>query len=115
MKKRPSITPRMKVNALLHRVFMQFGVYLKDAATGEDMKPGDPVVFDHKHGLVFDGPHNWEALRPVLYKTNNDKAKVENRDRAHINRLRGFRRKRTNSSRFPESHQPMASTRWKTL
>jgi hypothetical protein len=85
-KDRPPITARMKVNSLLHRVYLQFGAYLKDP-NGEDLKPGDPVVFDHMHGLAFKGPHQWENLRPVQKRTNIDKAKREVRDLHHLRRL----------------------------
>lgn len=86
-KDRKPITARMKVDALLHRIFLQFGAYLRDFK-GNELRPGDPVVFDHTHALTFKGPHVYENLRPCLKHANDDKAKRETRDHHHVNRLK---------------------------
>ena len=88
MTNRPNITVRMKIDSLLQRVFVQFGVYLKDPS-GEDMKPGDDVVFDHMHALTFGGEHTYVNLRPILRKTNAEKAKQETKAYWKGKRLRG--------------------------
>jgi|ERR1043166_187542 5-methylcytosine-specific restriction endonuclease McrA len=116
--KRPRITDRMKVDCLLARVHMQFGAHLKCALSGEDMKPGDPVEFDHTHALVHQGGHSWEALRPVLREPHKKKSKRDVRDAAHVARLRGSKHKRRpkrqiHSSRFPTTSRPMETSRWK--
>ena len=100
MTNRPNITVRMKIDSLLQRVFVQFGVYLKDPS-GEDMKPGDDVVFDHIHALTFDGEHSYMNLRPILRKTNAEKAKQETKDYWKGKRLRGETKGRP--------HKPMRS------
>jgi 5-methylcytosine-specific restriction endonuclease McrA len=116
--KRPNITARMKVNCLLDRVFQQFGAYLKCSLSGEDMKPEDPVEFDHTHALVHKGEHSWEALRPVLKEPHKRKSKSDVRDAAHVSRLvkeRKGRPKRKRRSRkipprpFPGGHRPLQS------
>lgn len=108
----------MKVNCLLDRVHKQFGVYLKCAISGEDMKPEDPVEFDHTHALVHKGEHNWEALRPVLKEPHKRKSKRDVRDAARVSRLTKERKgkpKRKRRSRkiqcrpFPEGSRPMQS------
>ena len=86
-KDRPTITARMKVDCLLHRIFLQFGVYLRDFQ-GNELKPGDPVVFDHTHSLGQRGPHIYENLRPAQKRANDDKARRETRDHHHVRRLR---------------------------
>ena len=88
MTDRPAITARMKVDSLLQRVFVQFGSYLKDP-TGEDLKPGCDLVFDHMHALTFDGEHTYMNLRPILRQTNAEKAKQETKDYWKLKRLRG--------------------------
>lgn len=85
---RPNITVRMKIDSLLQRIFVQFGTYLKDP-TGEDLKPGCDLVFDHMHALTFDGEHTYMNLRPILRQTNAKKAKQEVKDYWKIKRLRG--------------------------
>jgi len=85
---RKAITARQKVDALLWRIFLQFGSYLKDPS-GEDMKPGDPVVFDHAFPVWLDGANDWENLRPVLHATNAEKAKQESKDFWKTKRIRG--------------------------
>jgi 5-methylcytosine-specific restriction endonuclease McrA len=112
--KRPPITARMKVNALLHRVHLQFGEYLKCAISGEDMKPDDPVEFDHTHALVHSGGHSWDALRPVLKVPHQRKSKRDMRDAAHVKRLRRREKSRPSkkiaSSRFYERQRPLLSS-----
>ena len=88
MSTRPNITVRMKIDSILQRIFVQFGTYLKDPS-GEDMKPGDDVVFDHMHALTFDGEHTYMNLRPILRQTNAEKAKQETKDYWKLKRLRG--------------------------
>lgn len=87
-KKRPTITARMKVDSLLHRIMLQFGAPLKDFE-GNDMRPGDPVVFDHIHAVTFGGAHTYQDVRPCLKAANDTKARRETRDHHHIRRLRG--------------------------
>lgn len=74
---KPTITPKLKVDALLHRVFLQFGVYLKDAVSGEDMKPGDRIQFDHIHCTKLGGPNVYDNIRPLLVKPHQKKTKAD--------------------------------------
>ena len=74
---RPTITPRMKVDALLHRVFLQFGVYLRDSVSGEEMKPGAPVQFDHIHCTKLGGPNVYDNIRPLLVKPHQKKTRAD--------------------------------------
>jgi hypothetical protein len=74
-KPRKAITPALKVAALLHRVFLQFGVYLACPLSGEPMKPGDRIQFDHIHAVGLDGPNVYDNLRPVLVSPHQKKTK----------------------------------------
>lgn len=84
---RQKITDRMKVDCLLARVFMQFGAHLKCSLSGEDMKAGDPVEFDHTHALVHGGGHTYEDLRPVLSEAHKRKTARDIADAAKIDRI----------------------------
>ena len=86
---RKAITPRQKVDALLYRVFLQFGVYLKDAVTGEDLKPGDEIEFDHVNPASESGDNHFTNLRPLQKATNRKKGKTEARNARHVKRIRG--------------------------
>lgn len=111
-KQRPTITARMKVDSLLHRIMLQFGRPLLDFE-GNELRPGDPVVFDHPHGLTFEGPHVHENLRPCLKSANDAKAKKETRDYHHVRRLREGKTKSAPpaSSRFPAQSRAIPSSR----
>lgn len=74
---KPTITPALKVAALLHRVYMQFGVYLKDAVSGEDMTPDDRIQFDHVHCTKLGGPNVYDNIRPLLVKPHQKKTKAD--------------------------------------
>lgn len=112
-KDRPTVTARMKVDCLLHRIILQFGVPLKDFE-GNDLKPGDPVVFDHVHGLGTKGPHVYQNLRPCLKAANDSKAERETRDHHHVRRLRGEVKGRPAapiaSTAFPDKGRQIASS-----
>lgn len=112
-KKRPTITARMKVDCLLHRVMLQFGAPLKDFESN-DMRPGDPVVFDHIHAVTFGGAHTYQDIRPCLKAANDKKARDETRDHHHIRRLRGEVKGRASapiqSTQFPEQAREIASS-----
>lgn len=75
--KRPTITPALKVASLLHRVYLQFGVYLKCPLSGEDMTPEDRIQFDHAHCVKLDGPNVYDNLRPTLVKPHQKKTKAD--------------------------------------
>lgn len=77
MAERKQITPKMKVDALLHRVFLQFGVHLACPISGEPMKPGDIIQFDHVHCVELDGPHVYGNIRPVLADPHKTKTKSD--------------------------------------
>lgn len=77
MTARKAITKKLAVDALLHRVFLQFGSYLKCSISGEDMKPLDRVQFDHIHAHALDGPHVYDNLRPVLVRPHQKKTKED--------------------------------------
>lgn len=111
-KKRPRITPRMKVDALLHRIILQFGKPLRDFK-GNDLRPGDPVVFDHIHAVTFGGAHSYDNLRPCLKAANDSKGRQEHRDHHHIRRLRGEVGQRASRPLAPgrfEGTKPLASS-----
>lgn len=87
---RPPISPRMKVNSLLHQVFVQFGAYLKDPETKEDMPPESDVQFDH--GWSFSKgadrkKHTWRDIRPMLRHSHKKKSARDERDCHHVDRL----------------------------
>ena len=86
---RKPLTPRQKVDALLYRVHLQFGTYLKDAVSGEDLKPGDQIEFDHTNPVSETGDNHWTNVRPLQKKTNRDKGKSEARNCRHVKRIRG--------------------------
>ena len=112
---RPRTTARMKVNCLLQAVYDQFGAYLRCRISGQEMKPEDPVEFDHTHALVHSGQHSWRALRPVLKQPHQKKSKQDVRDAAHVERLRNpAARKgpRVDSSKFPDCSNPLPSSRF---
>jgi 5-methylcytosine-specific restriction endonuclease McrA len=104
--KRPPTSPRQKVDCLLDRVHRQFGAYLKCELSGEDMKPGDPVEFDHVHAVVLGGRHTYKDLRPVLKDPHKKKTTRDVAAKAKINRLtgktKGRPKRRWKSRPFPK-------------
>lgn len=77
VRKRKAITKKLAVDALLLSVAKQFGRYLKCPLSGEDMKPGDQIQFDHIHAHALDGPHVYDNLRPVLADPHKKKSKAD--------------------------------------
>lgn len=77
--KRPTISPALKVAALLHRVYLQFGEYLKCPISGEPMTPEDRIQFDHTHCVELGGPNVYDNLRPVLVAPHQKKTKADMR------------------------------------
>ncbi len=115
MSKRPPITPAMKVAALLQAVWVQFGIHLNCRICDEPMKPEDAakgdIHFDHVHGLVFGGPHSWQALRPTHKACNLKKAGQESKANWKGKRIRGETKTRPKrkikSAGFNKSKRPM--------
>lgn len=91
---RKRVTERMKVDCLLALAHTQFGVHLRCAISGEDMKPGAPVEFDHIHALVHGGEHTYQNLRPVLSEAHKRKTAQDIRDDAKVTRLIAGKKKR---------------------
>ena len=90
---RPPTTARMKVDCLLHYVYVQCGEYLKCRISGEEMKPGSDVQFDHIGALVHEGEHSYQNLRPVLNTIEGHKKKTKQdvKDNKKANRLENER------------------------
>lgn len=85
--KRPTTTPRMKVDCLLHRFWMQTGTHLKCSISGEDLKPGCDIEFDHVHCLALDGPNEYMNLRPVLNEGHKKKSARDVKSKRKADRI----------------------------
>lgn len=100
------ISRKMAVNCLLHRFrfgsetlfrVSTDGVSLKCGICGEALEPDQDIQFDHVHADVFDGPHEYQNLRPVHAECHKKKTARDIKDNAKIKRILGetkTRRKR---------------------
>lgn len=51
------------------------------------LNPGDNIQFDHIHADVFDGPHEYQNLRPVHIECHKEKSARDVKDNAKTKRL----------------------------
>lgn len=105
------VTRKMAVDCLLYKVFVQFGSYLKDAE-GEDLKPGDPVQFDHIHADVFGGAHHYENLRPMQASSHKKKTKRDVQAKAKIDRLTGVTGQNRPKRKWASRPMQSGKTNW---
>ena len=109
------VSRKMAVDALLWR-FYESGIadmsgdelhcVLECAICEKVLKPGDRIEFDHVHADVFDGPHEFQNLRPLHKDCHKKKTARDIKDNAKIDRLTGVtktrpRRKMKSANRFP--------------
>lgn len=81
------VTRKMAVDCLLYRVSLQFGDYLKCAVCKSRLLPGDDIQFDHHHAIVFEGPHEYQNLRPIHAECHKGKTRADVQANAKIKRL----------------------------
>lgn len=78
------ISRKMAVDCLLHC----WGPSFPCAICGEPLLPGQAIQFDHIHADVFDGPHEYQNLRPVHYDPcHKSKTKADIQANAKVKRI----------------------------
>ncbi len=82
--KRKSITPAMKINALIYRHNVVCGI------CGGFIEVGDEIEWDHIHAISMDGPHEYQNIRPTHAACNQDKGIKEHKAAAKVDRILGL-------------------------
>ncbi len=84
MNKRKTITPAMKVNALLWRYTINCGICY------QLLGPADEIQWDHIHAISMGGPHQWDNIRPTHAACNQAKGIKEHKAAAKVDRILGL-------------------------
>ena len=82
------VTRKMAVDCLLDRFSRNFHVLICGICKCV-LAAGQPIQFDHVHADVFDGPHEYQNLRPVHTDCHKKKTKADIQANAKIKRLTG--------------------------
>src|SRR5579859_3281988 len=62
---------------------------------GNPIEPGQRIEWDHRHAVVFDGPHEYQNLRPIHYDPCHKKKTARDvKANAKVKRLQQGGRKR---------------------
>jgi 5-methylcytosine-specific restriction endonuclease McrA len=102
----------MAVDCLLYRLTLQdaYGIFEyrsagSDCSTkivrfictkcGQLIVSGDDIQFDHIHADIFDGPHEYQNLRPIHIECHKKKTAQDIKDNSKIKRLTGQRKPKT--------------------
>jgi len=89
------ISRAMAVNCLLHRASRE-GYSFICTECGEPCLPGQSIQFDHVHADAFNGPHEYQNLRPIHYDPcHKRKSKRDVGALAKIDRITGKTKGRT--------------------
>lgn len=86
------ISRKMAVDAILHRLAAWHSFHLPCAICDAHLEPGQDIQFDHHHADVFDGPHEYQNLRPVHAECHKKKTAQDIKDNSKIKRIRGERK-----------------------
>ncbi len=82
---------------------------------GLPIEPGQDIQFDHIHADVFDGPNEYQNLRPMHRNCHKRKTKRDITANAKIKRIRGetkqWPKRAIPSKPFPKTSRPMRSAR----
>lgn len=90
-----NISRKMAVDCLLWRFKQNYGLwqddntdgFLLNCICGTPIKPGQDIQFDHIHADVFDGPHEYQNLRPVHAECHKIKTKADVQANSKIKRI----------------------------
>lgn len=93
------VTRKMAVDCLLHRFSLEARVFGEDAIhcnevawlacaiCKTEIKAGEDIEFDHIHADIFDGPHEYQNLRPLHAECHKAKTKSDIQANAKIKRI----------------------------
>jgi hypothetical protein len=83
------VSRKLAVDCLLDRFERAMGG-LPCPVCGAPLLPGQKIQFDHIHADVFDGPHEYQNLRPIHYDPCHKKKSGQDiAANAKVKRLRG--------------------------
>lgn len=85
------VTRKMAVYCLLYRFGLEWHVLVCTVCNAV-LKPEDDIEFDHIHADVFNGPHEYQNLRPVHKDCHKRKTKKDIAANNKIKRIRGERK-----------------------
>lgn len=102
------ISRKMAVDCLLYRFYQrgdaaQNGLSFRTLACsicGEGLLASQDIQFDHIHADVFDGPHEYQNLRPIHAECHKKKTKRDVQDNAKVKRIIAKQRKRDRPQKF---------------
>lgn len=107
------ISRKMAVDCLLWQFFTgehiridalcSVGVRMTCGICHQDIREEQDIQFDHIHAYTFDGPHEYQNLRPVHSECHKIKTKSDVQALAKVKRLSNPR----------QSKHPMANKVWK--
>lgn len=80
------VTRKLAVDCLLDRVIGWYGT-LPCSVCKQPLLPGQNIHFDHIHADIFDGPHEYENLRPLHFECHKDKTARDIKANAKVKRL----------------------------
>jgi 5-methylcytosine-specific restriction endonuclease McrA len=92
------VSRRMAVDCLLHRFMCGTGNIYRISTDGialvcgickKILEPGQDIEFDHIHADIFDGPHEYQNIRPLHKACHKKKTARDISANAKIKRLTG--------------------------
>jgi 5-methylcytosine-specific restriction endonuclease McrA len=81
------ISRKMAVDCLLHRFSYEAGKALFCTICNQPIYAGEDIQFDHIHADIFNGPHEYQNLRPVHAECHKKKTARDIKDNAKIKRI----------------------------